>query len=844
MAEPKAARESDRRGRRWPHNFALFALSAGVALLGTVGSIHRAGLWDPPELETAELARRIAEGLFGAPGFGPDAREPVPTRGELGRGELPFTLMALGFRAFGVVAWAGRLPLALFGLLGVAALFLLVRRLAGARAGALASLVLATMPLYFVQARTLLGEIVTFGAASAAMAALGLAAFDHVSARRRALVFALGLLALAVGFGARGLCIGVALPALGVGVAWLLLTLAGARLDRAGSAYGALALGLGTCALGLGMFAIARVAPDRYSMWVGAFTASGRPELTFDQVARFLGHALFPWSAVIPWAAGRLFGPVVAAPDAGGEQVQSLRMLLLTSAAVSLLGVGALGSELEGVVFPAPAALAGIAALALHDFDVGAPLSRAFGLCASALGVVLLVDFEHFPEKALAAFAVEGAVLPADFRALDFRWLALVTLLSFGAFFMLLQERTAPDAPRFERAEYLTWPRRFAELYRGNLFFGALLGASGLLTLELVFALGDRVPALNRFGSPGELSRGLLRLGWLAILTGAVAPVVLLFVRDGVRLLVAPRGPRTEKGEPWIGRGASAVVALSCTGFFASQFQYPALIEQLAPKQAVETYRRLAGPGEAFGAFGVDAGALRYENVGAIEELESVDAAALWLTQATSIRPGPRKFLVFRSRDLARLNAAFRARAIPSGNLPVFETGSSDFSIATSRLAPGERSQNPLDRLVLDRAPSPSRRLDVDLAGKLQVLGWDVQNTRGENVDRVSAGAEYELVIYYRVLDRITGEWDTFIHVDGFGRRHNADHPTLQGRYPLSLWRAGDWIADRQRLELEPNFAPGSYEVYLGLYSGSRRLEVRRGPHVENRIIAGRLTVR
>jgi hypothetical protein len=275
-----------------------------------------------------------------------------------------------------------------------------------------------------------------------------------------------------------------------------------------------------------------------------------------------------------------------------------------------------------------------------------------------------------------------------------------------------------------------------------------------------------------------------------------------------------------------------------------SQVYYPALIEQLSPKQAVDTYRRVASPGEALGAFGLGAGALRYEDVGAVEQLEGVDSAAIWLAQATSVRPGPRRFLVFRSRDLASLNAAFRARAIPRRNMPVFETGSSDFWIAAGKLAPGERSQNPLDRLLLDRTPTPSRPLDADLAGKLELLGWDVQNARGENVVNISAGVEYEIVIYYRVLDRISGEWDTFIHVDGFGRRYNGDHPTLQGRYPFSLWRAGDLIADRQRLELEPNFAPGSYEVYLGLYSGSRRLEVRRGPHVENRIIAGRLTVR
>ena len=43
---------------------------------------------------------------------------------------------------------------------------------------------------------------------------------------------------------------------------------------------------------------------------------------------------------------------------------------------------------------------------------------------------------------------------------------------------------------------------------------------------------------------------------------------------------------------------------------------------------------------------------------------------------------------------------------------------------------------------------------------------------------------------------------------------------------------------------LEPNFTPGDYEVFLGLFIGSRRLEVKRGRHNDNRLEAGRIRVR
>ena len=124
------------------------------------------------------------------------------------------------------------------------------------------------------------------------------------------------------------------------------------------------------------------------------------------------------------------------------------------------------------------------------------------------------------------------------------------------------------------------------------------------------------------------------------------------------------------------------------------------------------------------------------------------------------------------------------------------------------------------------------------------MLGWEITNLDDEPVRSVEPGRRYRFVIYYRVQARIAGNWETFVHIDGFQRRFNADHPTLGDRYPLKLWRPGDDIADRHEFMLEPNFAPGEYRVYFGLYSGSRRLAVRRGKAQDDRVEAGTLLVR
>ena len=89
-----------------------------------------------------------------------------------------------------------------------------------------------------------------------------------------------------------------------------------------------------------------------------------------------------------------------------------------------------------------------------------------------------------------------------------------------------------------------------------------------------------------------------------------------------------------------------------------------------------------------------------------------------------------------------------------------------------------------------------------------------------------------------------SGPWKTFVHIDGLQQRFNADHDPLQGKYPLHLWRQNDVLVDSTLITLEPNFSPGPYRLYFGLFAGDRRLPVTAGPANEDRIVAGTLQVR
>ena len=62
----------------------------------------------------------------------------------------------------------------------------------------------------------------------------------------------------------------------------------------------------------------------------------------------------------------------------------------------------------------------------------------------------------------------------------------------------------------------------------------------------------------------------------------------------------------------------------------------------------------------------------------------------------------------------------------------------------------------------------------------------------------------------------------------------------MNGKYPMALWLPGDLLIDDHEFKLEPNFTPGTYTIYFGLFVGDTRLKVKSGPNDgDNRINGG-----
>lgn len=834
------------RSARWEPWIAL-----GLPALLFLGVLGQAGLWDPYELNVADLGRRAAIHVLGATGLAlPGAENRIPTLGDVGRNELPVMSIAVAFRLLGLKGWVGRLPMALWGLGGLAVLWLWLRRMVSARAGTYAALLLATTPLYFVHARTMLGDVVTMAAQIAAFAGLSVALLDP-DARGRAGWGLLGLLGLLAGFFSRGALLGVAVPALAVGAAWVLAALDEEPAPSSPARWSLAAVLLlgGGAAAWAALSALSQATPLQFQRAVGAAVLNGQKYPTFDAVAMALGHTLFPWSALLPVALGRLFAPP---PGVAGEALRRerrLRAALIVGAALAYGAHGWLAPRTGVLPFAAVGVLAAMGGVILLDFERGAHPSRALAVASCALAALFLADFVRIPDKGMAVFATPFAAFPESFRAEGQGAVTLAALV-----FMLPLVLALIDPPGLPEPDpALPWYRRLTayddvaallrelnELWQGNLAFVAVMVEAMLVGLGALLFLGGRLGW--KLGLGNMLSaRDQLRLmhAWWWLPLGLVAGLfAALTARHLFRLLLARAG----LARAWVA-AASGVGA----GLVMSLAYYPALATQLSPRQVFETYQQQRSPSEPLGLLGVAGRSVAYYTGAEAQPFVDPAAAFRWLTGGAE-----RRWLAVRSDDLPKLNSLYRAQAregqkmvTPDHNLPVLDARSSQIVLVSSALAPGQANQNPFARWLLADDPHPAHPLRANLEDTLEALGWGVYDEENRKpLASVTPGQPCVLRLYWRVLAPISSQWKSFVHIDGFGKRHNGDHDVLGGKYPMPLWQPGDIVVDLYEFRLEPNFTPGNYSLYYGYFIGDRRMSVKEGLHHENRIEGGPFAVK
>jgi 4-amino-4-deoxy-L-arabinose transferase-like glycosyltransferase len=962
----------------WPA-YAGAALVAilGVLLFMVLPPLNKGGIWDPHELSVADLGRRLAVNLHGAADLAlADSDNTLPYLNDLGRPQLPFTSIALGMKLFGLHEWAGRLPLALWGVLGLLAAYWCIAQLIDRRAGVFSALVLACTPLYLVQARTMLGDIVTMSALSMACGGL-LVAFMVPS--RRLLGLLLGGLGVASGIYSRGIAVGAGVPLVTIGLTWAALAVSSRSLskDWAHHGIGVVALLTGAALLVRVHFVASVLLPKSdLSLWIGAMIKPPSRVPTFDLMYAHLGHALAPWSALIPLAVGRMF--ITPTPAEGGEEAEQItretatRMALLIGVSVCIGVQSWLAQRIDFVPFAAPFLVAAMVGIMLRDYERGAHPSIALAVVGILFLGLFHHDFHQFPEKVFQSYGVQASTFPEALK--DSSYLIWTVVLVGMAGILLLVFGEDPrlklaGGPVATRAPLTS--KTYAETYRalrdawdGNLAWlylalvavasvagivlwggtrlrlGWALGVSErgrtivqmawwMIALAPPLVIGGAIYAFDlllwAFGQSHALgkesalrgvtpwlgaARGLRGLvsapsdaakkngekpgvesetdesnavgaamnalfmlaavpavvlvalyrakgaAWLALVSPSIQPYVLPLAMLLAFVLLIPVGLVAHCalglfGDLMRGSRASLVIAV---GVLLAIVQgvafYPALANQLSPKDCFETYSTRRTEKDQLGLYGVGGKTAAYYAGGQPIIFQDSAAAFGWLGAPPS---GTRRFLATRSEELALLNQLYRRRTEGRENLPVLDGRSSQILLLASSLKPGEVSDNPLSKIVLptNSTPKIQHPLQGNWEDKIQFLGYDLADKEGRLMENALQARVHRFRFYFKVLTTIQSDWQVFIHLDGHQRRQNIDHKPTVGctdckeKYAMTRWNPGDVVVDDIEFTLDTKFSPADYTVYLGFFTGDTRMKVKSGPSDgDNRLIAGTMRVR
>jgi hypothetical protein len=124
-------------------------------------------------------------------------------------------------------------------------------------------------------------------------------------------------------------------------------------------------------------------------------------------------------------------------------------------------------------------------------------------------------------------------------------------------------------------------------------------------------------------------------------------------------------------------------------------------------------------------------------------------------------------------------------------------------------------------------AATPQVELKARLGEQVQLLGFDLK-------PEITGEAQpVQLTLYWQPITDPGIDYTVFVHLRRQGGEivSQVDGPPMQGRYPTSLWQAGEIIKDE--VSLPPvSLAAGKYELVAGMYNFAtgERLPVQGSP--------------
>ena len=110
-------------------------------------------------------------------------------------------------------------------------------------------------------------------------------------------------------------------------------------------------------------------------------------------------------------------------------------------------------------------------------------------------------------------------------------------------------------------------------------------------------------------------------------------------------------------------------------------------------------------------------------------------------------------------------------------------------------------------------SPAPAYRLSASFADQIDLLGYSLSG------DTLTPGESLGLTLSWSPRGRPSNDYTVFVHLlDDQGQlQRQADSSPKSGKYPTSVWDAGEVIADTHTLSLAPDLPAGDYRAAVGL---------------------------
>ncbi len=131
----------------------------------------------------------------------------------------------------------------------------------------------------------------------------------------------------------------------------------------------------------------------------------------------------------------------------------------------------------------------------------------------------------------------------------------------------------------------------------------------------------------------------------------------------------------------------------------------------------------------------------------------------------------------------------------------------------------------------------PAIALDATLAEGIALQGYTLLGARAGEPLALQAGDEIVMDLYWYATGTPERDWTVFTHLIGEAYNPGTSGPLWGqqdgmpggGQWPTSTWRSGESGVDRYIISIDPQAPPGDYTLSFGLYDGAtgERAEIR-----------------